>query len=273
MSYPTLKTSKAKAIGDQINRALEINPANQAALEAGYLGLEKEVETRKGADWNEEAFNANLIIFLRNMREDRKNGVLTKLRMEEDFAEHIVQQLQHIGDVALQDPDFWRFLALFPYRRYVFQREGDFTPQRYGGAGNKNFVRWTLVRGLLWGLRTVDESKDGDERFWATRGYKDARQEAGYKRPEDTVPDFYISQVIRRRWSFHKDAYLAYISAVIEPPVAIDQKGRENTQFLGSRLGRISENVYLPSLGMTEIKDLVNSEKSNLPKQDPNLVE
>lgn len=273
MSYPTLKTSKAKVIGDQINRALEINPADQAALEAGYLGLEMEIENRKGADWNEEAFNANLTTFLRNMREDRKNGVLSKLRMEEDFAEHIVQQLQHIGDVALQDPDFWRFLALFPYRRYVFQREGDFTPQRYGGAGNKNFVRWTLVRGLLWGLRTVDESKDGDERFWATRGYKDARQEAGYKRPEDTVPDFYISQVIRRRWSFHKDAYLAYISAVIEPPVAIDQKGRENTQFLGSRLGRISENVYLPSLGMTEIKDLVNSEKSNLPKQDPNLVE
>ena len=273
MSYPILKTNKAKSIGDQINRALELNPADQAPLERNYQGLEKEVETRKGADLNEEAFHSNLQTFLRNMREDRKNGVLSKLRMEEDFAEHFVEQLPNIGNTALQDPDFWRYLALFPYRSYVYQREGDFSAQRYGGAGDKNFVRWTLVRGMLWGLRTLDETKTGEERFWATRAYKNAREDAGYKRPEDTVPDFYISQIIRRKWSFHKDAYLAYIGSVIEPPVAIDQQGRENTQFLGSRLGRISENVYLPALDVQNIKDLVAAEKANLPKPDPNLVE
>lgn len=272
MNYPILRTSKAKALGEQIQQALELNPADQAPLDRAYKGFEKEIEYRKGAEWDQVAFDANVKNFFRNMSEDRKNGALTKLRMEEDFAEHFIEQMELVGDGVLQDPDFWRYLALFPYRLYVFQREGSFTPNSYGGDGNKALVRWTLIRGMLWGLRTVDPEQVDEERFWATYAYKDAREKAGFEKIEDTVPDFYISQIIRRRWSFNKDAYLGYIAAVIEPPVAIDEKGRDNTQFLGSRLGRLSENVYLPSLSREEIKSLVSSEKVNLPMQDPNVV-
>jgi hypothetical protein len=86
------------------------------------------------------------------------------------------------------------------------------------------------------------------------------------------VPDFYISQIIRRHWSYHKPAYLAFISGVVESPAAVDEVGRDKTQYLGSRISRLSANIYLPSLTREEIKALVIEEKKNLPQEDKSVT-
>jgi hypothetical protein len=219
VTYPILKTSKAQIVGWQVQRALELNPNAPEPLQPGFESLEKEIEHRQGGDWDEVEFAKNLHVFERNMREDRQNGSLTRLRMEEDFAEHFMSQIDLISDGALQDPDFWRYLSLFPYRRYIYQLEKDLTPKRYGGDGNKDLVRWTLIRGFLWGTRTFEPHKEGEDRFQATRAYRRAREDAGFgKKSEDTVPDFYISQIIRRYWSYNKPSYLAFIRAVVDGP-------------------------------------------------------
>ena len=269
MSYPILKTSKSLIVGNEITRGLE-DPKNLTdVLSPTYLGLDSQIESREGGNWDESGFKANLATFYKNMSEDRKNGVLTRLRKEEDFAEHFMAQMELIESSALQDPDFWRYLSLFPYRRYIHELEGDLNPSRYGGDGTSFVVRWTLVRGMLWGLRTYEPDKDGEDRFWATRAYKSARETLFPKaKSENTVPDFYISQIIRRHWSYHKPAYLAFISGVVESPAAVDEVGRNKTQYLGSRISRLSANIYLPSLTGEEIKTLVIEEKKNLPKED-----
>jgi hypothetical protein len=277
VSYPILKTSNAQTVGWQVQHALELNPNAPEPLQSGFKGLEKEIEYRQGGDWNEVEFFQNLNSFERAMREDKQNGELTRLRMEEDFAEHFMSQADLISDAALQDPDFWRYLSLFPYRRYIFQLEKDLTPRRFGGQGNRNLVRWTLIRGYLWGARTFEPQKEADERFQATRAYRYAREDAGFgKKSEDTVPDFYISQIIRRYWKYNKSTYLAFIRAVVDAPAILDTGSNRDTQTLGSYVGRISSNIYLPSLTEDEIFKVVLEEKAKLPDRsasEKSLVE
>lgn len=263
MSYPILKTSSAKHVGWQINHALEVNPSAGEPLAAGYLNLEKEIEYRKGGTWDEAPFMANLQAFERTMREDRANGDMTRVRMEEDFAEHFMSQIAHISDAALQDPDFWRYLTLFPYRRFVYRLEGDLASVRFGGEGNRDLVRWTLIRGYLWGVRTFEPNKQGYERFTATRAYRNARMDAGLT--EGWVADFYISQVIRRYWAYNKETYLAFIEAVAEPPAVLDLSNDVRpTQKLGSSVSRIGANLYFPGMSQTDIKAAILEEKAKL---------
>jgi len=272
MSYPILKTSKAQTVGWQVHHALELNPNAPEPLQASFMGLEKEIEYRQGGEWNQTEFMKNLNVFERYLREDKQNGDLTRLKMEEDFAEHFMSQVELISDAALQDPDFWRYLSLFPYRRYIYQLEKDLTPKRFGGNGNRDLVRWTVIRGYLWGVRTFEPEKENEDRFEATRAYRYAREDAGFgKRSEDTVPDFYISQIIRRYWKYNKPTYLSFIRAVVEEPAVLDSGTNRDTQTLGSYVGRISSNIYLPSLAEDEIFKVVLEEKSKLPDRNSQI--
>lgn len=269
MSYPILKTSRAQNVGAQITRALSLNPNDAAALTMEYSNLMSEVEYRQGGDWDEQAFLKNVSLFERNMREDRRNGTLTRITMEEDFAEHIQLQAKHVSDTALQDPDFWRFLSLFPYRRYVFELAGDLSPARFGGNGNRNLVRWTLIQGHLLGARTHDPSNVEDP-FFATRSYRKARMAAGLN---DGVADFNISQIVRRDWSYNKETYLAFIEAISASPALFDlNKEIRPTQTFGARVARIGANLYFPAMSREEIKEAMLEEKAKISTVQPGLI-
>lgn len=264
MSYPILKTSVARSIGEQINFALESNPRSSEPLNAGYMNFEKEIEHRHGGDWNEAQFRSNINLFERNQREDRLNGDLTRVRLEQDFAQHFVAQMELVDDAALQDPDFWRFLALFPYRRYVHALRGHFKSSAYGGDGNRSLIRWALIEGAVWGMRTFDPEKAGDEQFWATRAYSVAKADAGITTGSDA--DFYISQIVRRDWSYNKNSYLAYLEAVTEAPALFDESNeKRRAQDLGALVGRVASNLYFPALSRGEIKAIVLEEKAKVP--------
>lgn len=270
MSYPILKTSRAQNVGAQINRALSLNPNDAAALSMDYANFMNEVEYRQGGDWDEQAFLKNVSIFERNMSEDRRNGTLTRVTREEAFAEHFQCQVRLVGDAALQDPDFWRFLALFPYRRYVFELEGDLSPTRFGGNGNRELVRWTLIRGHLWGARTFDES-NVDDPFIATRAYRASRKDAGLG--DGWVAEYYISQIIRRYWFYNKETYLAFVEATTESPELLDLNNDVRpTQEFGSRVARIGSNLYFPAMSREEIKEAMLEEKAKISTVQPGLI-
>jgi hypothetical protein len=134
-------------------------------------------------------------------------------------------------------------------------------------------VRWTLIRGYLWGARTFEPEREGEDRFEATRAYRYAREDAGFgKKSEDTVPDFYISQIIRRYWKYNKPTYLGFIKAVVEEPAVLDSGTNRDTQTLGALVGRISSNIYLPSLNQDEIFKVVLEEKAKLPERKVDIT-
>jgi hypothetical protein len=270
MSYPILKTNKALNVGAQISRALALNPNEANALSADFQNLMTEVEYRKGGDWDEQKFLHNVAIFERNMSEDRRNGTLSRVRMEEDFAQHFQGQMNLVSDAALQDPDFWRFLALFPYRRYVFNLEGDLAPSRFGGNGNRSLNRWTLIRGYLWGSRTADIENEEDP-FFAANNYRETRKQAGLG--EGWLADFYINQIVRRYWSYNKDTYLAFIEATTESPALLDLSNETRpTQKFGARVARIGANLYFPALSREEIKEAMLEEKQKVSTVPQGLV-
>lgn len=274
MTYPFLTTSKARAIGAKINEALALDPKSADPFSPSYLDLDKQVELRQGDTWDEVAFLVNVRTFEKNLREDSKRWTTAKekkVRTEEDFAEHFMAQVELVGDRALQDPDFWRYLSLFPYRRFIYQLEGDLKPGRFGGDGNRALVRWSLIRGFLWGARTFEPEREGEARFTATRAYRVARDEANLS--AGWVREFYISQIVRRYLSHNKNTYLAFIEAVTQdPPVFDHSKEYRPTQILGAAMGRLSANLYFPAMTKAEIKKEILEEKKNLPQLPKDLV-
>ena len=170
-----------------------------------------------------------------------KTSNTSKTEQREAFAETALKLVDCMPIEALQDLDFWRYLAVFRLRDYIVAVEGDFLPQRYGGSGNKVVNRWTLIRELIMGLRAVV----GNDYAYLSK-VRSAKEAAGLG---SGVLDLYISQIVRRKCMSAHGAGKAYIDAVLLDPPLFD-KGKEfrPTQALGASIGRASENIYLPAL-------------------------
>jgi hypothetical protein len=218
------------------------------------------------------AFENNAKQFIKDITVDRKNPEYNNILLEEHFAEHIVSQIELVDDAALQDPDFWRYLTLFPYRTYVQIRENNFSEIHFGGSGNKALNRWTLIRGLLWGLRTVS----GDDASYVS-AHRIARIKHGLTGASAV---FYIENIVRRKWAGSPQVARAFIDVTTSPsPRPLFERGNKphekETLNFGSLIGRASENVYFPALDGSELQSYLqvvkdrnfsaeNLDKSNL---------
>ena len=72
----------------------------------------------------------------------------------------------------LEDEDFWRYLAMFPFRWFLVAREPELQPQDFGGfvetqdeaskvvrRRTKSMVTQLIYRTYLWGKISFDESQ------------------------------------------------------------------------------------------------------------------
>jgi hypothetical protein len=72
----------------------------------------------------------------------------------------------------LEDEDFWRYLALFPFRWFLIAREPELQPQDFGGYAEiqdedskvrrrrtKSMITQLIYRTYLWGKISYDESQ------------------------------------------------------------------------------------------------------------------
>lgn len=183
---------------------------------------------------------------------------------EEEYARHAVELARVLPSEALQDLDFWRYLAVFHLRDYIYSVEGDFLPHRYGGDGNRNIVRWTLIRGLVWGLHTV---KDDD--FSYIYKVREAKEEQG---KGSEVRDLYISHVIRPAWTKTPAAGRALIDAALsDPPIFDVGNNFRPWQELQARIARHSANVYLPALSEEELFEAFFALRDGIPHEPSDL--
>lgn len=264
-SYPVLSIKDSVTIGEAVE-AHNARTGNYAGFdEKTYEGLRK---TRLCRDEFDADALASLAREFQATRAaiQRAGGSASSKRneQEEEFAQLAVRLIKLLPLEAAQDPDFWRYLSVFVFRDYICATEGDFTPQRYGGNGNKSLVRWTLIRGLVWGLHCAD----GED----VSGVYKARlvREAAGKGSE--VRDLYISHVVRPNWAKTRGAGLAFIDAAMsEPPLFDIGKEFRPWQQLNARVGRIAKNIYLPSLSQDELEALVLKEREGIPSE-PRVV-
>ena len=262
MTYPILKANNASFVARELETAMS---GNGEVLKMEFAGLDKYVEYRGGATLEGAALE-KILSDARDLSNDwaryRKDDRASKTpssnsEMEQAFAEQLYLGLRDLPAAVIQDSDFWRYLTLFPYRWYVWNREGDLKPIRFGGDGEAQKNRWTLIRAYLWAAKTWDE-EHGDL-FLA--GIRNARLAAGLT--DGWVIDFYSNNVVRNRMSAQPKVAQALIAAMTsEVPVFDKSNAVRPTDDVAQRVRRLSANVFYPSLTRDELTVLFEREKT-----------
>jgi len=265
-SYPVLSAKDSLTIGEAVE-----SHQNRTGNYAGFD--EKAFESLFKTRLCRDPFDTDALASLAREFQATRSAIQKaggsasskKNEQEEEFAQLAVRLIKLFPLEASQDPDFWRYLSVFVFRDYICATEGDFTPQRYGGNGNKGLVRWTLIRGLVWGLHCAN----GDD----VSGVYKARlvREAAGKGSE--VRDLYISHVVRPNWAKTQSAGLAFVDAAMSEPPLFDVGDKFRPwQQLNARVARIAKNVYLPSLSQDELEALMVKEREGIPTEPALLV-
>jgi hypothetical protein len=267
MTYPVLKQNDAKEVAVALTMQMERFPGSAALDEHSFGNLGAKVQERQGGDWQRESFLANARTFTRNILEDRRYPDFNDTVLNERFAKHIVEQAKLVDKSALQDPDFWRYLTLFPYRTYTRLRDQDYSAGRFGANGNAGLNRWTLISGYLWGSRLY---LDDDASLISA--YRKAR--LAKKFSEGWVKDFYINNVIRRKWASLGSAARAFVKVVSSNERLFDVSNEYRpTPKFGGLVGRASENIYFFALTEDELTGYFgNLAERNMDSIAPKLV-
>ena len=267
--YPSLSAKDASKIGSLIEKYDLNGRALSPASFDDKVFLDRIKRKQPSIDFNQSALESLLVEFETTRQaihnDKTRSADYRKNETEEEFAKTAVLMSRELPTQAIQDLDFWRYLAIFKLRDYIFSNQGDFKSGRYGGYGAVAIQRWTLIRGLVWGLHTVE-----GEDFSGISKAREAKEAAGLG---TGVRDMYISQIIRRKYMKTRGAGRAYLEAALAVPALFD-KGNlfRPTQVLGASIGRTSENVYLPALSEQEMTTLFLELKENVSSQ-PEVVE
>lgn len=263
-SYPTLSARAALEIGEAIeNWRVKMTESKTSGIfdDSPFVHHIKQRPCK--SEFRESALKSILLDFSAVRSEIKGTAKSLAARQnedEEEFAKLAPRLTRELPAEALQDPDFWRYLSLIRLRDYILSIEANFRPGRYGGKGNRNLVRWTLVRGFVWGLHAT--SQDDSTGIFKARVMKEGLGLG------TGVRDFYISHVIRPNWAKTPGAGKAFIDAAMSEPPLFD-RGDEfrPSQTLGSRVARVSANIYLPSLSEEEIRGVILEQRAGIPHE------
>ena len=258
-TYPVLDIRSSLVVGDAIELWRQENGNCAGFDDSSFRSLIKTRPSRRAFD--EEAL-AQILLKFKQARAAIAEGPGTKAQkrneQDEEFSATAIEIADQMPIEAIQDLDFWRYLSVFKLRDYISSTEGDFMPNRYGGNGNRNIIRWTLIRGLVWGLHCNSE---GDSSYI----YKARVIKEGLGLGSE-VRDFYISHVVRPEWTKAPSAGPAFVDASMSEPPLFD-RGKEfrPSQYFGARVARLSSNLYFPSLTQDELTAVMLEEREGIP--------
>ena len=134
MTYPTISAKKASIFRDELMSLPESERID------AKIDLTEFVEYRSG-DFDESLLliDADAVRLLWDT-EVKRRGKISKddlVELEVQFAEKVFKSLEKTNLDCLEDEDFWRYLALIPYRWYLLVREPELKPQDYGGLSTE----------------------------------------------------------------------------------------------------------------------------------------
>lgn len=171
MSYPILTARAANSIAAMLGGQVDTDEQRKELVlsegphfdEAVVVAAASQAET----DWAAEV----------QAREERGKSA-DVYRLEAFMASRVHRTLCNLPTDMLQDFGFWRYLALFPYRWYLQEREGGpsgvaVKPQDYGGRTPKSDdaaqhvdtspVYQLMLRTFLWGKVAFGDGASSDE--------------------------------------------------------------------------------------------------------------
>lgn len=134
MTYPTLSAAKAQEVAELIMAA----PANlQLSIE---ISEDQFVVVKDGFEYDrvriESAAAAVKKSWEQEFSKEKKRTIDDLYLFEIKYAGYFYENIESCHIDLREDKDFWRYLALFPFRWYLLAREaqdGKFKPQDFGG--------------------------------------------------------------------------------------------------------------------------------------------
>ena len=167
--------------------------------------------------------------------------------------------LRSIEVNTLADPDFWRYLALGPFRWYLMTREPELQDQDFGGTnGNRKY--WLLIRTFLWGQLAYEPGAADPYRRTTIVG-ETSMNELG---KPGMVIDFWHSHLIRRYFAVTPDIAHSFIDEATSAPFALDEgTAREDrhANAFARRMTRLGRTVDLAVIDSKSAQELVREQK------------
>lgn len=270
--YPRLSVNKAIEVRNQIAAAKAAGVSMVDLLKSDFNGLLSHVEEGESTDATtadqlyltaesiKNTFSDNDLVAQRKVGAV-KVGTTQGEYLEELMAEHLHKSLENLDSRALHDPGFWRFLALFPYRWYLLEREPQMSATDYGGCeGSKSY--WLLIRTFIIGRKSRRIGKSDE--YLNSRVYRDARRIKGMS--DGRVIDFYHSHIVRKRWHDNVEISNSFIESCTSAPEALDEgegDGRHANEFSKS-VRRLTPNFLFAALPANELRTRFDSEKKKI---------
>ena len=268
MTYPRISAKDAQAVRDKIDTALKSGSTRDAVEHRDFSGLEsifvKYGDSTVTVDCDalyEAALSAQKelitdggVVAYGKGGDDRLDFYL-----EELMASRLHASLDHLDSAALHDGGFWRYLALFPYRWFLLERERTMESNDYGGSEGQRQL-WLLIRAYQWGRKGSDSNKN--DPYANTQAVRVAKRRLGLK--DTRTIDFYHSHVVRSRWADTSVVAGAFIESATSAPEATDTgqaaKYRPVAQ-MAKLVAYLSNNISLESLSKDEVRMLIDNEK------------
>jgi hypothetical protein len=261
-----LNVAQAREIEALLSTAISSGVDYQELSQREFNGLESsyiDMSDTKEAELNESLWNQSMN--LRNRLLDQ--GEVQKYRaqdsdafgiaLEELMSSELHRIINHLPSERLHDAGFWRYLALFPFRWYLIEREAPLQAQDYGGT-ETNRDKWLLIRTFQWGRKCYQpgEIPPYTDATAARRVKRELGVTVGY------VIDFYHSHIVRHRWADNSQIAHEFISACSREPYVNDfsQERREVNEF-SKRVNRVVSNLSLLTMSSEEVKGVMEGEK------------
>jgi len=170
MTYPTISAESAQKMVDLILFEVQNDndPLSVCLTETDWVTL------RSGAEYERLLMeNCGKDLRLKWNEKLGKIPVAQGYKLEAEMASEVHKALSLLDRDLLEDEDFWRYLALFPFRWYLLAREPELQPQDFGGVSvkvtddgktlrsKKSLITQLIYRTFLWGKIACDsDSRD-----------------------------------------------------------------------------------------------------------------
>jgi hypothetical protein len=264
VTYPVLTIDKAQELAN----LLRIESENGGDPESSFVNESDWVTERPGHSYERalvERCATESRLLLANVR--ASDGTLSATagqRLEALMAEPVHSSISQLQMDMLEDEDFWRYLALFPFRWYLLAREPELQPQDFGGydervdedgrrTRTKKLMKAQLIfRTYLWGKIAFDE--DGRKK------YARATVIADIGGPSI---DIWHSHLIRTQLGQLGRLGHAFIDVVVESisdPTKMKDPAREAEKLLA----RIKHNVLLDIYSKDEADSITSEQLSKV---------
>ena len=265
MGYPAITRKQAQKLANELILSRE---ANKDLLTIFPEFESTFIEWREGPEYDKQAIDRASTQLRKQHLHDFDSGVQVGLllkrqtELEASMAGPIHSVLSQLEVEILQDGDFWRYLALFPFRWFLLARESDLKPQDFGGLSEKrrdgelvgfsktNMKYQLLLRTYLWGKSAFD---DHDLLAGPAEVYRRATSILSVEGLSSI--DIWHSHIVRVQIGHLGAIPHAFVDASAEWPLTTNQ-----ARQLEILLTRVKHNVLLDAQNYEEARALVESQ-------------